>query len=236
MVKVGVIPTDPLKKLGNEDVLTLAWNVHTPNQNIQANLLLNLDESDYALLDLGNPSLDTFEAFEREIQTLEEIRDFLGYLKESREASMEYLGPFRDRETLIRLLPIMKKQIPKIADLGSLEDYLLDLQERILAYYRIYRQVQSLPFQTGDVITTLSSDRRPINQEKLIQHEKGYLLLPTETEWDAIDDEPMSKEVLCGYLFTLLVEERCALIYSHSSKNGEFEKTILECEVLETAV
>lgn len=221
------IPTECLEKLGNEDILTLAWNC-TPNK-VQSILLLHLSGRDYILLDLVNPQLDTFGAFEREIQTLDEIRDFLEYLLKSHEANLEFLGSFRNRETLIRLLPVVKKQIPQVNDLSSLESYLLGLRERVLAYYRIYRQVQVLPFKTGDIIITLSPDRQPINREKLIQHERGYMLLPTEWESVAIDDELMSKEVLCEYLFALLVEEHCILIFSHSTENGTTEETVLEC-------
>lgn len=202
-------------EIGNRDILMLHWRKPSACPTAEPNLILQLDENDFTLLNIGTPTaMGTWEAFDQGVETLDDIRDFIGYLIESEQARVTWLGSIENEQILAKLLPILKERVKSITDIFTLKSYLRELIERVQTYYELYKNIERLSFRTGDTLTVTPPNNRPMYQEKIICSDKGYLLTPVNWKIKITDDEFMTKEELSDFIFSLIVEEDCLVSYS----------------------
>lgn len=205
----------------NPNIIVISYDRGTSAPTTQVNLVVDLQKKDKCLLiDLLNPDEISFDFFKREIQTKEEILSFLDYLEASGEGEIEFLGSTDKRQDMLLILPFMRSYKKNIRTVSELRDYVAALISKLLYSYQIYEYICNLPLQNGDIIT-LSRNNVRISEEKVVCLDNGkYMLLPTE--WDVLDEdeEVITHEDLCDYLFHLIIEENHSIIYTSALTEG----------------
>lgn len=213
--------------IGDNNIYVVTWNCGSSAPITQANLLLELQSDTYFLIDILEPDMNSFDFFDREAQTREEIQSYFDYLKESGEGDIRLVGNACNRIGVSTILPLVKQSVSEVNDVRSLLGYLANLRTKISALYHVYNQIRKLPLHDGDMITTLSRNNTPLYKEKIIRRGSGeYMLLPTDWTSIDLDGEAMAQAELYEYIFHLLTQEGHSIHYHSKLDSGENPLTI----------
>lgn len=203
-------------ELTGGEIFSIKWS---QSNKKSLHIVLPVSDEEFYFVELGEDTYWTkYETLIEEIQPLEDIVDYLEYLVNSQDATVEFMGKLNKEETYLKIYqevskdPIMDWRKSKTITFSkTINDFISTVRKM----YTLMQEIHELPIRSGDVMSTFNVKGQPVVKERLTQvSENGYVILPIKRVVETSqEDEEMPKEELYEYIYSLATEEKRSIVW-----------------------
>lgn len=196
--------------------------------SVVINVIVRVDRYQYAFVDLNNHNhWSNYDFLETELFDLEEIVEYLEYLVESREATVEYIGHISYKETLETIR--FASSVETLSNAKKTTDslFVVTFLNKVKESYTIKKEIDRISIENGDTIGIYSTEFLTIDIERIKKLGEEYLILPMARELQSsVKEELSTREEVNEYLFDLIVNESNVLKYIHTFDDNKQDSTL----------